>query len=58
MIRTAIAVSKAEQLAIGIPKPGIYNEKVLNVIVDPEPSIISVMKNNFFFSFELLYFFS
>ena len=49
MIKIAIEVNKSEQLAIGIPVLGIINEKVLDVIADPDPIKISVIIYNTFF---------
>ena len=49
MIKTAILVNKAEQLAMGIPIDGLLSEKVLDVIADPDTIKISVMISNIFF---------
>ena len=57
MIKIAIEVNKAEQLAMGIPTDGLISEKVLDVIADPDPMRISVIINNTFFLFKDLYFF-
>ena len=49
MIKIAIEVDKAEQLAMGIPVDGLISEKVLDVIADPDPINISVINNITFF---------
>ena len=49
VIKIAIEVNKAEQLAMGIPIDGLISEKVLEVIADPDPIKISLIINNTFF---------
>ena len=57
VIKIAIEVNKAEQLAMGIPIDGLISEKVLDVIADPDPMRISVIINKTFFLFKDFYFF-
>ena len=52
VIKIAIEVIKAEQLAMGIPIDGLISEKVLDVIADEDPMRSSVTINNTFFLFK------
>ena len=57
VIKIAKLVNKAEKLAMGIPIIWLTNDKVLDVIVDPDPIKFSVIIISTFFFFTLLHFF-
>ena len=57
MIRIAILVNEADELVITIPMLGFIIDIVVALIADPDPIKISVINNNTFFLFKLLYFF-
>ena len=57
VIKIAIIVNKAVLLEIIIPAPGLIQSIVELPIADPDPIKISVIFNNFFFLFKLVYFF-
>ena len=56
-IKIAIFVNKAVLLEIIIPAPGVISPIAEVLIADPDPIKISVIINNIFFLFKLLYFF-
>ena len=49
VIEIAIDVNKAEQLAVGIPRLELVNNKILDDIVDPDLNKNSVLNQNIFF---------
>ena len=55
MIRIAILVNEAEELVITIPMLGFIIDIVVVLTADPDPIEISVIINNIFFLFKLLY---
>ena len=57
VIKIAIIVNKAVLLEIIIPAPGLIQPIVELPIADPDPIKISVIFNNTFFLFKLVYFF-
>ena len=57
VIKIAMDVKGAVLPEITIHTPGIFTDIVLDQTTDPDPIDISVINNNTFFLFKLLYFF-